>query len=114
MDYHTYTYDCSEASPSSATQLDTRGRLSLGRAGEKPKDVRTVQAPNTKAGAAASGGPAGEGGEQPKEPQTFMQRYWLYIVLGVVYLFLSPGGAPEGQAGAAGGAAAAGPRAGKR
>ena len=108
LDYHLYTYDC-EPVPStfSKTNIESRGRISLGRSGEKPKDVRSKEAPKE-----PEKGPDGKPLPPPEEPKTFWQRYWLYIVMGGVYLLLGGGGAPQ-EGGAPGGQAAGGAK-GKR
>lgn len=49
-------------------------------------------------------------GEEPQEEQSFIRKYWLYILLAFMILPNLLGGPEEGGQGAAGGAAPAGGR----
>ena len=87
----------------------SKAKLSFGRTGEKPSNVRLRLQPG-EAGAPVTG-PAGEGGEGAQE-QSFFAKYWMYIVPFGAFMLLqgliAPAEKKEGEGGAprAGGAAA--------
>jgi hypothetical protein len=103
FDYRTSNYDCwaGQEVETVRTQgrLQSKGRISLGRAGEKPRPIRSQEAPTPTAATADGGGGGGKPGE-PAPQQSFLGKYWFYILIAV--LFLNPFGGGGG-----GGAAAA-------
>lgn len=70
--------------------------------GSAPQSGASSQAPQGQSG----GQPQGDSGE-PQEQQSFLRRYWLYIVIPILYLMLSSLPQEEGQAAGKAGARAA-------
>jgi len=106
--------DCpANAKTGESLKLHPKGKISLGRAGERPKDIHrsfSFAAPTAdgeqqpqqqqpqqqqQQGQAADGKPQ-------EQPQSFLQKYWLYLVIGAVVLLQLTAAAPAGPAGGGG------------
>lgn len=107
LDYKTPLMTCDKkAQITSKVTFQSKGRVSLGKAGEKPKNIRNTLAPQQPKGAGRKG--AQKGQEAPVE-KTFFQKYAAYIIpLGVLFFMsaISPaeeGGKGGGKGGGGGG-----------
>jgi len=94
--------------------IDTTAKLVHPWRGIRP-EVKTSNKPLKKVPKGPSGRPQGggqpqDGGqpqyedEEPQEPQSFLRKYWLYIVIPIIYLLLSSLPQEEGKAAGAAGA----------
>jgi len=108
--------DCpANAKTGESLKLHPKGKISLGRAGERPKDIHRAfsfaaptadgEQPQPQQQQQQQQQQPGQGadGKPQEQPQSFLQKYWLYLVIGAVVLLQLTAAAPAGPAGGGGG-----------
>jgi len=85
FDYHVLSYDCSENIDLVDYTFQTKARISLGRAGEKVRNIRSHEEAIQEAAARQKGGIT-----KPAE-KTFFQKYWMYIMMAVLFMTMGGG-----------------------
>lgn len=99
LDYKTPLMTCdTNAQITLKVAFQSKGRVSLGKAGEKPKNIRNTLAPQQPRGAGRKG--AQKGQQEPPVEKSFFQKYAAYIIpLGVLFFMSAISPAEEGGKG---------------
>jgi len=91
LEYRPQLNECPDKLPplSGKAAFSSKGKLSQGRAGERPKEVRTLAQQEEAKVAEAAGG---------KEQKSFLQQYWMYLLpVGLVLLMQMISPPPEAK-----------------
>lgn len=83
FDYQAYSYDCDSSTRLKTSSFQSRARISLGRSGEKVRNIRSKEA--------QVNAEKGKTGDKPAE-KGFLQKYWFYILLGLIFMNMGGGG----------------------